>query len=298
MSSTSTISTPSCATPGSPIAAPRRRSRGGPRAHSTICRWAPATSPRRSPSPSPVGGGTAGSREHLPTPWSGWRTTGWSSPEWDPPTLRGDDDPVDAVRIEGDGIVLRELTDDDLDLVWAVMGDPVVVEHLPIEPVDRAGAAAMLDEWIASTVVRPRRRYVLALDEVAPGGPTTAAAAGIVTVSVDSIEHRRCEIGFSLRRERWGRGLATAGARAAVEFAFDHLGAHRVWAVCAPENPASARVLAKLGMRHEGTLRHDLLVHGRWVDSQMWAIIADDRVRAHGETGRGGRPAGRRGARP
>ena len=203
------------------------------------------------------------------------------------------------MRIEGDGIVLRELTDDDLDLVWAVMGDPVVVEHLPVEPVDRAGAAAMLDEWIASTIVRPRRRYVLALDEVDAsdrvGGP--AAAAGIVTVSVDSIEHRRCEIGFSLRRERWGRGLATAGARAAVDFAFDHLGAHRVWAVCAPGNTASARVLAKLGMRHEGTLRHDLLVHGRWVDSQMWAIIADDRVPAAGRrAGRRADPGARRGA--
>lgn len=204
---------------------------------------------------------------------------------------------MDAVRIEGDGVVLRELTDDDLDLVGAVMGDPVVVEHLPIEPVDRAGAAAMLDEWIASTLVRPRRRYVLALDEVTAGG-TPAAAAGIVTISVDSIEHRRCEIGFSLRRERWGRGLATAGARAAVDFAFDHLGAHRVWAVCAPENPASARVLAKVGMRHEGTLRHDLLVHGRWVDSQMWAVIADDRVRPDGDPARGGRSAQRHGARP
>ncbi len=184
-----------------------------------------------------------------------------------------------AVTIVGQRVVLRELDDDDLDLVVDVMGDPRVVAHLPLEPVDRAGAAAMLDDWISSALVRPRRRYVFAIDEVDTASPPSRdpRAVGIVTVSVDSIEHRRCEIGFSLRPDDWGRGLATAAAAAAVDFAFDQLGAHRVWAVCSPDNPASARVLARIGMRHEGTLRHDLLVHGRWTDSQMWAIVADDR---------------------
>jgi ribosomal-protein-alanine N-acetyltransferase len=53
---------------------------------------------------------------------------------------------------------------------------------------------------------------------------------------------------------------------------------HRVWAVCDPDNPASQRVLEKCALRGEGRLRHDLLVHGEWRDSLLYAALAGDRA--------------------
>ena len=44
-------------------------------------------------------------------------------------------------------------------------------------------------------------------------------------------------------------------------------GVHRIWATCLPENPASARVMEKVGMRKEGFLLKNLKIHGVWKSS-------------------------------
>lgn len=63
------------------------------------------------------------------------------------------------------------------------------------------------------------------------------------------------DIGYVLARRLWGRGITAEAARAVVETAFRDPDVHRVWAVCDVENRASARVMEKIGMTHEGVLR-------------------------------------------
>ena len=77
---------------------------------------------------------------------------------------------------------------------------------------------------------------------------------------------------------RGGQGFASEAARLARDFAFDHLGAHRLWAVCDPANVSSAAVLRKIGMRTEGVLRSDLLVRGERRDSVLHAMLSTERV--------------------
>jgi RimJ/RimL family protein N-acetyltransferase len=64
------------------------------------------------------------------------------------------------------------------------------------------------------------------------------------------------EIGWSLRRPFWGRGLATEAAAAAVEAAFAHLAPRRVVSLIAPANRRSIAVAERLGMREDGRVRH------------------------------------------
>lgn len=63
------------------------------------------------------------------------------------------------------------------------------------------------------------------------------------------------EIGWRLRRDRWGRGLATEAARAMGDFVFEGLKAPQLLAVCNPANSASAKVMKRLGMQEVG-LQH------------------------------------------
>jgi RimJ/RimL family protein N-acetyltransferase len=63
------------------------------------------------------------------------------------------------------------------------------------------------------------------------------------------------EFGFLLNRRYWGNGFATGASRAVVEWAFSLPSIWRVWATCDTENLASARVLEKVGLSREGTLR-------------------------------------------
>ena len=57
------------------------------------------------------------------------------------------------------------------------------------------------------------------------------------------------ELGYRLRREVWGSGLATEGSRALIDKAFSELGARRVYATTMAVNAGSRRVMEKAGMR-------------------------------------------------
>lgn len=60
------------------------------------------------------------------------------------------------------------------------------------------------------------------------------------------------EVGWTIVRDCWGRGYATEGATAAIDWAFDHLGWTDVIHAIAPENIASQQVARKLGSRNRG----------------------------------------------
>jgi RimJ/RimL family protein N-acetyltransferase len=62
------------------------------------------------------------------------------------------------------------------------------------------------------------------------------------------------ELGFHLRTQFWGRGLAMEAARAVIDHAFDALSATSLFAGHHPDNAASARLLEKLGFRYD---RHE-----------------------------------------
>jgi RimJ/RimL family protein N-acetyltransferase len=81
------------------------------------------------------------------------------------------------------------------------------------------------------------------------------------------------EVWYLLRPDLWGSGVVTEAARALVSVGFEELRLHRVWASCLPMNPASARVLEKLGFRREGYLRQNLRIHGVWQDSYLYAVL-------------------------
>ena len=69
----------------------------------------------------------------------------------------------------------------------------------------------------------------------------------------------RFEIGWTLRPEFWGRGLATEGATAAIEAAFEHLDTDEVISLIHHTNDRSIAVAERLGMRHARDALHPTL---------------------------------------
>ena len=74
------------------------------------------------------------------------------------------------------------------------------------------------------------------------------------------------EVAYYLGREAWGGGRATEAGREAVRHGFADLGLDTIVAVVRPENSASQRVLAKVGLSCDGTGHH----YGTEV--QVWSI--------------------------
>jgi RimJ/RimL family protein N-acetyltransferase len=88
---------------------------------------------------------------------------------------------------------------------------------------------------------------------------TFAGIIGAQTMrdAVPNLPQPAVEIGWRLPREAQGKGLATEGARATVEFAFNTLGLAEVVAVTALGNRSSRRVMEKLDMTHRPDLDFD-----------------------------------------
>jgi ribosomal-protein-alanine N-acetyltransferase len=91
-------------------------------------------------------------------------------------------------------------------------------------------------------------------------------------------EHRRAELGYWIGVPYWGKGYATEAARAMVKHGFDSLGLHRIFAGHVAGNLASARVLKKIGMLHEGCQRSHNLKWGEFLDLELYGMLTPHKV--------------------
>ena len=93
-----------------------------------------------------------------------------------------------------------------------------------------------------------------------------------------NIDHKnhRVEIGYSLKKEYWNKGLATEAAGALINFAFETLQAHSICANINPNNKPSRALLNKLGFRQEAYFREDYYHEGQFLDSAIFGLIESD----------------------
>ena len=85
------------------------------------------------------------------------------------------------------------------------------------------------------------------------------------------------EIGYWLGVPYWNHGYMSESTRAVIDWGFNSLKLHRIFAEALTRNPASARVMAKAGMLFEGTARGKLIKHGKYEDMVNYAILETDR---------------------
>lgn len=91
-----------------------------------------------------------------------------------------------------------------------------------------------------------------------------------------AIQYDRAELGYWIGRTYHGRGIATEAASAAVAFGFRALGLHKIVVRAATENPASLRVIAKLGFTRVGVMRQDHQRDGVWLDVVAFEMLSTD----------------------
>lgn len=101
------------------------------------------------------------------------------------------------------------------------------------------------------------------------------AVGGIGIIAGDGVSRRTGYFGYWLGEEHWGQGIATAAARAMVKFAVEHFAFVRLEAPVFAWNPASMRVLEKVGFVREGTLTKSIFKDSEVIDSVMYAYTTD-----------------------
>ena len=87
---------------------------------------------------------------------------------------------------------------------------------------------------------------------------------------------KSAEIGYWIGEPHWGKGIATEATKQLVSYAFEQLDLVRLYAGVFSFNPASGRVMQKLGMIQEGLLRDHTYRWGKHEDLIAYGLLSSD----------------------
>jgi len=149
-------------------------------------------------------------------------------------------------------LMLMPFTNEHLDGLSALNSDPEVMRYISGRPETRDETSAIIE--------RVKQRWIelgyswWSFIERESGLIVGAGALQNLRREATTSPDTACplEIGWRLRRDYWNKGLATEAARVIAGFAFNTVQADEIYAVCHPENIASAKVMERLGMQNVG----------------------------------------------
>lgn len=169
------------------------------------------------------------------------------------------------VFIEGDGVDLRTVEEEDVPFLQTGINHPAV------------------RRYAGGDVPYNRRRYEDEWFERISGGDVVHLLVcdgdeRVGDVSLAPIDERRgwANLGYWIHPDHQGRGHATEAAHLAVTHGFEALRLHRISATIVGPNEGSKRVVEKLGFTHEGTKRDDAFVRGEYVDRDVYAVLREE----------------------
>ena len=169
--------------------------------------------------------------------------------------------------LETKRLVLRLFVLADAKAVQRLAGDRAVADTT--ERVPHPYKDGMAATWIATHAQRfaegQECSFAIVLRE-------TSEVIGSIGLTL-SMVHQRGELGYWVGRPFWGRGYCTEAARAVVDYGFNTLGLHRIQGRHLSRNPASGRVMLKIGLRQEGLLLDYVRKWDVFEDVEMYGVL-------------------------
>ena len=154
---------------------------------------------------------------------------------------------------------------------WAC--DPVVTRYLtwPAHS-SQAVTEQVLRLWIEGYA--SPEQYQWAIEE-----QETGRVIGSISLlhTTKDLQLEQMEVGYVIGGAWWNRGLMTEAAKRLLCYGFEELGLHRIKGIHHIDNPASGRVMEKIGMTLEGTIREGNRDNcGRWCTVRQYAALRTD----------------------
>lgn len=169
--------------------------------------------------------------------------------------------------LETPRLLLRELTTNDTQAVFHIRSDFQVTRYNTGLAYERLQQAQDLIEAIKTGYqdgIELRWGITLKPD------PTVIGMCGFnYWVRHD----HRASIGYDLARAYWGQGIMSEAVRAMVDFGFKRMDLNRIEADADERNPASARVLAKIGFRQEGVQKEQFYENGEFHNLLLFSLL-------------------------
>lgn len=178
--------------------------------------------------------------------------------------------------LETERLILRKFTYDDWKELYKYLSQETVVKYEPYDVFTE-------DECKQEAINRSKQEafWAVCLKE------NNKLIGNIYFQQQDPKEFLTWEIGYVFNPTYYGKGYATESCRRILDYGFLELKAHRIIAMCNPENTASWKLLERLNMRREGHLRKNIFFKYNekgmpiWNDTYEYAILAYEMLSFH-----------------
>jgi [ribosomal protein S5]-alanine N-acetyltransferase len=169
-----------------------------------------------------------------------------------------------------DRLHLRQLQAEDAEALFAIKSDLEVTRRYGQEP---HRSLEDTQSWIQRLQADYDRRetlfWVLTLKD------QDRLVGACLLWNFDPTYHC-AEIGYELHPDFWRQGIMAEGLSTVLTYGFGELGLHRIEANPLAGNPASQKILLKLGFTYEGNLRQRHFFRGQFEDQQYYGLLQEE----------------------
>lgn len=169
--------------------------------------------------------------------------------------------------IESERLILKRITDDDVNEVFELRSNPETMKYIPRPLVktteDALEHIAMIEEKI---VTNTGINWGITLKD-------NPKVLGLIGYHRLQPENYRAEIGYMLLPEFHGKGIITEAVKRLIIYGFNDLKLHSIEAVIDPENFASEKVLQKCNFVKEAHLKESEFYNGKFLDKVIYSLL-------------------------
>lgn len=170
-------------------------------------------------------------------------------------------------NLETQHLFLRQVKNDDVEEIMKLRGDAATMKYIPRPLVANKEEALehikMINDKIEANI---GINWAITLK-----GNTKLI--GIIGHYRIQPENHRCEIGYMILKEYWGKGITTEAIDVVLKYGFQELNMHSIEAIIDPENTASEKVLLKNGFVKEAHILENELYDGKFWDTVIYSIL-------------------------
>ena len=183
---------------------------------------------------------------------------------------------IQSLRLETNRLILRPIALGDVDDFLEYHSNPDVVRYIPWPVRDRE----MVVEWLERMLglvksdLQEDGDFILLSWEL----KSTGQVIGQSNLKLDSKEDKRAEFGYVTHQGFQRQGYALEASQAVLDFAFSQFDIHRIIANIDADNPASAHLAKKLGMRREGHFLQSEWFKEHWCDMFLYAKLKSEHL--------------------
>lgn len=156
--------------------------------------------------------------------------------------------------LETKRLLLKPYEQEFADAIYSVVSQAEIADTMITIP--HPYPKTLVNKWIAYLQLSAKQGTAFEFAVFLKEDPEKYIGnCGLVSISSS---HQKAEIAYFIDKNEWGKGYATEVASFMLSYGFEVLGLERIYGHCMSRNPASRKVMEKVGLQFEGTLRHDI----------------------------------------